>query len=115
MSPPPAHSASPKGDDEVASQRIFPDQGEIPEIIKVAPQDDSSAARHMGEKSPWRLTKGAIFSSASNRIQFRRPIRLRNQESASFKRRRCAYSTGDLCPSRGTGKIAGSASKRFHC
>ena len=51
MSPPLAHSASPKGDDEVVSQRIFPDQGEIPEIVK-APQDDSSAAGHMGEKAP---------------------------------------------------------------
>ena len=58
MSPPPAHSASPKGDDEVASQRIFPDQGEIPEIGKVAPQDDSSAAGHMGEKAPMGTSSG---------------------------------------------------------
>ena len=51
MSPPPAHSVSPKGD-EVVSQRTFPDQGEVLEIVRVAPQDDSSAAGHMGEKAP---------------------------------------------------------------
>ena len=27
MSPPPAHSVSPKGDDEVVSQKTFPDRG----------------------------------------------------------------------------------------
>jgi hypothetical protein len=37
MSPPPAHSALPKGDDEVVSQMTFPDQGEVPEIVRVAP------------------------------------------------------------------------------
>ena len=34
MSPPPAHSASPKGDDEVASQRIFPDQGRFKKSLR---------------------------------------------------------------------------------
>ena len=51
MSPPPAHSVSPKSDDEVVSQRTFPDRGEVPEIVGVAPKDDSSAG-HMGEKAP---------------------------------------------------------------
>ena len=52
MSPPPAHSVSANGDDEVASQRTFPDREEVPEIVRVAPKDDSSAAGHMGEKAP---------------------------------------------------------------
>ena len=52
MSPPPTHSASPKGDDEAAPQRIFLDPGEIPKTARVAPQDDSSVAVHMGEKAP---------------------------------------------------------------
>ena len=52
MSPPPAHSVSPKGDDEAVSQKTFPDWGELPEIVGVAPQDDSSVAGHMGEKAP---------------------------------------------------------------
>ena len=52
MSPLPAHSVSPKGDDEVVSQRTFPNRGEVPEIVGVAPKDDSSAAGHMGEKAP---------------------------------------------------------------
>ena len=51
-SPPAAHSPMAKGDDEVVSQRTFPDWGEISEIVRVAPQDDSSAAGHMGEKAP---------------------------------------------------------------
>ena len=52
MSSPPAQSSPTKGDDEVVSQRTFPDRGEIPEIIRVAPQDDSSAVGHMGKKAP---------------------------------------------------------------
>ena len=52
MSPPPAHSASPKGDDEVVSKKTFPGRGEIPEIIGVTPLDESLAAGHMGKKVP---------------------------------------------------------------
>ena len=48
MSPPPAHSTSPKGDDEVVSQRVFPDQGEATEIVMAASKDDSTAAGHTG-------------------------------------------------------------------
>ena len=59
MSPPPAHSVSPKGDDEVVSKKIFPGPGEIPEIIGVTPQDDSSAAGHAGEKVPMGTGDGA--------------------------------------------------------
>ena len=54
MSPPPAHFVSPKGDDEVVSERTFPDWGGgLPEIVGVTPQDDSSVAGHMGGKSPY--------------------------------------------------------------
>ena len=52
MSPPPAPPPSTKGDDEVVSQRTFSGQGEVPEVVGVAPKDDSSAAGHMGEKAP---------------------------------------------------------------
>ena len=72
MSPPPAHSVSPKGDDEVVSQKTFPDRGEVPEIVGVEPQDDSSAAGHMGEKPPWGLVTGPEFPSDLSRIPFRR-------------------------------------------
>ena len=78
MSPAPAHSVSAKGDDEVVSQRTFPNRGEVPEIVGVAPKDDSSAAGHMGEKAPWGLVMGAKFNSAPSRIPFRRPTRLRS-------------------------------------
>ena len=59
MYPPPAHSVSPKGDDEVVSQKTFPNWGELPETIGVAPQDDSSVAGHMGEKVPAGTSDGA--------------------------------------------------------
>ena len=49
MSSPPAHSPSAKGDDDVVSQRTFPDRGEIPEIVKVAP---FLGCRTHGVKSP---------------------------------------------------------------
>ena len=52
ISPPPAHSVSPKGDDEVVSKKNFPGQGKIPEVIGVTPQDDPSNAGHTGEKAP---------------------------------------------------------------
>ena len=78
MSPPLAHSVSPKGDDEVVSQRTFSDRGEVWEIVRVAPRDDSSAAGHMGEKPPWGLVMGAEFHSALSRMPFRRPTRLRS-------------------------------------
>ena len=52
ISPPPAHSVSPKGDDEVVSKKTFPGQGEIPEIIRATPQDDFSAAGHAGKEVP---------------------------------------------------------------
>ena len=58
MSPPPAHSVSPKGDDEVVSKKTFPGRGEIPEIIGVTPQDDSSAARHTGTGGGTRVPFG---------------------------------------------------------
>ena len=59
MSPPPAHSVSPKGDDEVVSKKTFPGRGEIPEIIGVTSQDDSSTAGHAGEKVPMGTGDGA--------------------------------------------------------
>ena len=79
MSPPPAHSVSPKGDDEMVSQRTFPDRGEAPEIVRVAPQDDSSATGHMGEKAPRGTADGGQGPSAPSRIPFRRPTRHRSQ------------------------------------
>ena len=76
MSPPPAHSVSPKGDDEVVYKKTFPGRGEVPEIIGVMPQDDSSAAGHAGKKSPWGLVTGPEFPSDLSRIPFRRSTRL---------------------------------------
>ena len=52
MSSPLAYSPSAKGDDEEASQRASSDRGKVLEIVRVAPQDDSRAAGHMGEKAP---------------------------------------------------------------
>ena len=78
MSLPPAHSVSPKGDDEVVSQRTFPDRGEVLEIVRATPQDDSSAAEHMGENPPWGLVMVAEFHLALSRILFRRPTQLRS-------------------------------------
>ena len=99
MSPPPAHSASPKGDDEVVSQRIFPDQGEIPEIVKVAMQDDSSAAGHMGEKIPhgdWQWGPSSLRPSAGYHSG---DLYGSGVQRPDFpKRRRRVCSTDDLCP-----------------
>ena len=103
MSPPPAHSVSAKGDDEVVSQRTFPDWGEVPEIVGVAPKDDSSAAGHMGEKPLWGLVMGAKFTLAPSRYHSGDLHGSGVKRAAFSERRRCACSAGDLCPTRGTG------------
>lgn len=59
MSSPPAHSVSPRGDDEVVSKKTLPGRGEVPELIEVTPQDDSSDAGCMGEKAPMGTSDGA--------------------------------------------------------
>ena len=59
ISPPPADSVSPKGDDEVVSKKTFPGRGEIPEIIGVTSQDDFSATGHAGKKAPMGTGDGA--------------------------------------------------------
>ena len=59
ISPPPAHSVSSRGDDEVVSKKAFLGRGEVPEIIGVTPQDDPSDAGHMGEKAPMGTGDGA--------------------------------------------------------
>ena len=82
MSPAPAHSPPAKGDEEVVSQRTFPGQGEAPEVVGVAPKDDSSDAGRMGGKPPWGLVMGAKFNSPPSRIPFRTPTRLRSQASS---------------------------------
>ena len=57
-SPPAAHSPPAKGDDEVVSQRTFPGQGEVQEAVRVVPEDDSSAAGHLGEEAPMETGDG---------------------------------------------------------
>ena len=78
MSPPPAYSPSAKGDDEEASQRTSSDRGKAPEIVRVAPQDDSRVAGHMGEKPLQRRMMRAELYSTLSRILYQRPTRLRS-------------------------------------
>ena len=103
MSPPPAHSVSPKGDDEVVSKKTFPGRGEISEIIGVTPQDDSSVAGHTGENShgDWQRGPSSLWTSAGYHSGYLRGSGV--QRTAFLKRRECACSTGNLCPTRGTG------------
>ena len=53
-SPPTAHSPKGKGDAEVMSRRTFPGQGGV----RAAPEDDPSAAGHLGEKAPMETGDG---------------------------------------------------------
>ena len=57
-SPPAAHSTTAKGDDEVLSQRTFPGQGEVQEAVRVAPEDETSAAGHIAEQIPMETGDG---------------------------------------------------------
>ena len=57
-SPSAAYSPKAKGDDEVLSQRTFPGQGEVQEAVRVAPEGETSAAGHMGEKIPMETGDG---------------------------------------------------------
>nr|XP_020158046.1 nucleolin-like [Aegilops tauschii subsp. strangulata] len=65
MSPPPAYSPSAKGDDEEASQRASSDRGKAPEIVRVAPQDDSRAAGYMGEKAPTEMDSALLRAATA--------------------------------------------------
>ena len=69
-------ASSPKATDdtEVLSRRTFPGQGESQEAVRVAPEDDSSAARHMGEEAPMGTGDGGHVQFGPSRIPFRRPI-----------------------------------------
>ena len=58
ISPPPTHSVSLSGDDEVVSKKAFPGRGEVPEVIGVTPQDDPSDAGHTGETTPMETGDG---------------------------------------------------------
>ena len=57
-SPPMAHSPQAKGNADMLFRRTFPGQGEVQEVVKVAPEDDSLAAGHMGEKAPMETGDG---------------------------------------------------------
>ena len=91
MSPPSAYSPSAKGDDEEASQRASSDRGKAPEIVGVAPQDDSRAAGYMGEKPLQKRTVQAEFYSTLSRILFRRPIRLRSPVNGPSRQEGLCY------------------------
>ena len=51
-SPPAVHSPQARGDIEVLSRRTLPGRGEVPEVVRAAPEIKTSAAGHMGEQIP---------------------------------------------------------------
>ena len=53
----------------------------------MAPEDDTSAAGHMGEQTPWQLAMGATSIPAPSRIRPRRPIRLWNPASSLLQKK----------------------------
>ena len=57
-SPPMAHSPKANGDAEVLSRRAFPGWGEVQEVVRVAPENASSVAGHLGEKAPMETGDG---------------------------------------------------------
>ena len=58
-SPPATYSPTAKGDAEVLSRRTFPGQGESQEAVRAAPESETLAAGHMGEKAPMGTGDGA--------------------------------------------------------
>ena len=57
-SPPPAFSPKTIDDTEVLSRRTLPARGEAQEAVPVVPEDDTSAAGHMGEQIPMETSDG---------------------------------------------------------
>ena len=81
MSPPPAHSISPKGDDEVESKKTFPGRGETPRPPDIR-----------GKKSPRGLVTGPEFPLGLSRIPFRRSTWLRGlANSIPLKEGMCLF------------------------
>ena len=62
MSPPPAYSPGARDDTEVLSWRTAP-KGGAPDIVREAPQGETSTAGHMGEPIPMEIGE-------EGRIQF---------------------------------------------
>ena len=77
MSPPPAHSVSPKGDDEVVSQKTFPNWGSFQRSSGWRPRMILQSSDTWGKKSPRGLVTGPEFPSDLSRIPFWRSTRLR--------------------------------------
>ena len=78
MSPPPAHSVSPKGDDKVVLQKTFPDWGSFRRSSGWRPRMIPQSPDTWGKKPLWGLVTGAEFPSDLSRIPFRRSMRLRS-------------------------------------
>ena len=76
--PPPA--SSPKAMDaiEALSRRTLPGQGEVQEVVQVAPEGDASATGHMGEQIPMETGDGGHTQFGPRRILFQGPVRLQN-------------------------------------
>ena len=63
MSPPPPYSPGARDDTEVLSRRAAPNRGGAQDVVREAPQVETSAAGHMGEQIPMETGK-------EGRIQF---------------------------------------------
>ena len=64
MSPPPAYSPGARDDTEVLSRRAAPSRGGAHDVVREAPQGETSTAGHMGEQIPMK-------TGGEGRIQFR--------------------------------------------
>ena len=63
MSPPPAHSVSPKGDNEVVSQKTIPNRGSFRRSSGCCPRMIPQSPDTWGKKPLWGLVTGAEFPS----------------------------------------------------
>ena len=84
MSPPPAHSVSPKGDGEAVSQKTFPDWGSFRRSSGWRPRMILQSPDTWGKKFPRGLVTGPEFPSGLSRIPFRRSTWLRGPANGTL-------------------------------
>ena len=101
---PTASTPCPTDNVEVLSQKA-PSRGEV---VLGAPRGDLPDPGRQGSKTPTGSKFGPQPNTAPEPL-----VVLNSSRRPPIKRGKSTYASG-LCPSRGTGQLAGSASRRFH-
>ena len=98
-----AYSPTARGDTEVLSRRTFPGQGEVQEVVRVAPEGKTSAAGHMGEQTPMKTSDGGHVQFGPQPDTDPETYTAPESGEQPPSEKEVCLSRRCLCPTRGTG------------